>query len=216
MMGRRILKYGLMASLFLMFMGMLLPVSAHAVTGGHVQLTITADKEQYEQGDTATIRIGIQNCSEKSVEDVAYTVTFPDEMKCVEGSQDLLFVPCGTGETNVIDPSLNCSIIKIDKSVDAVLPVGNNNIFVLDQTGTFSIDIKSPRKSYSYFDGNNIELLSVQQKAIQSQVILPNEYNKSLHGHAYPITAAAYSENVFISGDLLGFVNVWSPTLSKI
>lgn len=125
MMGRRILKYGLMASLLLMFMGMLSPVSAHAVTGDHVQLTITADKEQYEQGDTATIRIGIQNCSEKSVEDVAYTVTLPDEMKCVEGSQT-------SGKVESLDAGESYTATV---TAEVLAPVAGNSVEAIPQTG---------------------------------------------------------------------------------
>ena len=76
-------------------------------------------------------------------------------------------------------------------------------------------NIDSPEYSYSLFDGNHAEILPSNQAGLQSNIHLPKEYRQSLHSHSHPVTAGDFSNPIFISGDSVGFVNIWSPVSSS-
>ena len=136
-------------------------------------------------------------------------------VKCFETSNDLLFAACGKSSTQIIDMSLNLPLITIDKSIDGLFPFKNKKALLLDQCGTFFINIDSPEYSYSLFDGNHAEILPSNQAGLQSNIHLPKEYRQSLHSHSHPVTAGDFSNPIFISGDSVGFVNIWSPVSSS-
>ena len=89
-------------------------------------------------------------------------------VKCFESSKNLLFAACGYDSTQIIDASVQMSLMTINKSIDCFIPLRNKKAFLLDQSGTFLIDINSPEKSFSFNDGNRIDTIPFKQEGLQT------------------------------------------------
>lgn len=82
-------------------------------------------------------------------------------------------------------------------------------LMLCDQSGTFFI--RDHAKSYSLFDGSVVTELP----HIDNSVTLPRVIPMSLHGHTFPVSAGCTLPNCCLTGDISGYVHIWSPTLSK-
>lgn len=87
MVTRQTLSLGVLTSLLLALVGLVFAAPVHATPASSVELTIDADKDAYDQGETATFTMTAHNVSDSEVTDVAYTVALPEEMELIEGSQ---------------------------------------------------------------------------------------------------------------------------------
>ena len=83
---RHALGLSLLVGLIIAFAGVVFPSPIYAEPTGRVELSIEADRDAYEAGETATFTLTVQNASDSDIADVVYAVTLPEEMELVEGS----------------------------------------------------------------------------------------------------------------------------------
>ena len=83
-------------------------------------------------------------------------------------------------------------------------------LMLCDQAGTFFI--RDNGKSYSLFDSS----VATEIPCVDNTVTLPQEFPLSLHGHTFPVSAGCTVRNFCVTGDTSGYVNIWSPTISKL
>ena len=119
----------LLMSLLIVFMGMVIPYPAYAEPTGRVELSIEADKDAYESGETAIFTLAVHNTSNSDITDVSYAVTLPGEMELVEGSNATGSVASlASGETytttlqaRVLAPANASAAISIPQTGDGAL-----------------------------------------------------------------------------------------------
>jgi hypothetical protein len=84
------------------------------------------------------------------------------------------------------------------------------DVILCDQGGTFRCCPE--QSSWSLFDGSRGRQLNVAGDQLQ----LPRETEMSLHGHTFTVTAGEAAGKRCVTGDLAGYVHLWSPFTNKI
>jgi hypothetical protein len=88
--------------------------------------------------------------------------------------------------------------------------VRGQGIIACDPTGTFCLAPEEP--CVALLDESRGRYLP----RTPSAVVLPTQPGRSLHGHAWSVAAGDCAAEWCVTGDIAGFVNLWSPALAHV
>ncbi|EAX99278.1 CAMK family protein kinase [Trichomonas vaginalis G3] len=116
----------------------------------------------------------------------------------------------------IYDTSKDTPIIEINGNCQCVASC-KNEVYAMNQNGTFVFDSIYPTSSFELFDTKPAKSLPVTKGKDSYFISLPEGYTRGLHGHTSRVTAAWLSDNddLFVTGDESGVINFWSPKKNK-
>ncbi|OHS94029.1 hypothetical protein TRFO_39795 [Tritrichomonas foetus] len=85
----------------------------------------------------------------------------------------------------------------------------NGGVVLVDDNSVSYVDFFTKQNSLKLYDGSKISL-SLSNTDINESLSSDELSGRSLHSHSVPVTCIDHIGDLFVSGDISGFVNIWS------